>query len=135
MIPDRPRLMQARHVTGDVARLAGFYAALIGIRAELNDYYIELPAGPVGIGFSRHGFTEDAAGRAHADNAPHTGETILDFLVEDVDAQFNRIDRLDVDWILPPTTQPWGTRCMMIRDCDGHLVNILARDPHVRHRD
>lgn len=130
MTPDHPRLIQARHVTSDVERLADFYAALIGTRAELNDYYVELPAGPAGIGFSRHGFTEDAADPSKADSRPRTGETILDFLVDDLDAHHARIDRLDVNWILPPTTQPWGTRCMILRDCDGHLVNILARNPH-----
>ena len=55
------------------------------------------------------------------------GETILDFALDDVDGAFGRIDALGVEWVLPPTTQPWGTRSMIFRDPEGHLVNVFSR--------
>jgi hypothetical protein len=39
-------LVQSRIVTGDVERLAAFYASLVGARVALNEYYVEVPAGP-----------------------------------------------------------------------------------------
>jgi catechol 2,3-dioxygenase-like lactoylglutathione lyase family enzyme len=113
-------LIQTRFVTNDVAALARHYSALVGASSPLNDYYVELPTGATTVGFSRCRFTEDIGiGR---------GEVILDFVVPDVDAAYPRIDALGVHWLFGPTTQPWGRRSMMLRDPEGHLINIVS-DP------
>ena len=96
-------LVQCRIVSDDVEGLAGFYARLLGAPTALNEYYVEIQAGP---------------GR---DN------TILDFLAADVDAEHRRIAALGVDWMLLPTTQPWGNRSMMFRDPAGNLLNVFSR--------
>jgi uncharacterized glyoxalase superfamily protein PhnB len=46
--------------------------------------------------------------------------------VDDVDREFIRIDQLGVEWVLPPTTQPWGSRSMVFRDPQGNLVNVFS---------
>src|SRR6516162_11529001 len=89
-------LQQCRIVTNDVAGLAGFYSRLLGVPTALNEYYVEIQAGPASVGFSRRRFTEHreddgrtACGRA----VPGPGrrdEIILDFLVDDVDAEYPR---------------------------------------------
>ena len=121
-------LQQCRIVTNDVAGLAGFYARLLGVPTALNEYYVEIQAGPASVGFSRRRFTE----HREADSPPAPGagrrdEIILDFLVDDVDAEYPRIAALGVDLVMPPTTQPWGNRSMMFRDPAGHLVNVFSR--------
>jgi predicted enzyme related to lactoylglutathione lyase len=118
----RMRLVQARIVTDDVAGLAAFYARLVGADVALNEYYVEVPAGQMSVGFSRRRFTEYPAQQAQR---PH--EVVLDFLVADVDAEYPRIAELGVDWVMPPTTQPWGSRSMVFRDPDGTLVNVFSR--------
>jgi len=123
-------LVQSRIVTDDVEALARFYAALVGRRVTLNEYYVEVPAGAVSVGFSRCRFTEDRAG-ATCTGAPGAapGEVILDFLAgagTSVDREQARIDTLGVAWVMPPTDQPWGTRSMLFRDPQGHLVNVFA---------
>jgi uncharacterized glyoxalase superfamily protein PhnB len=73
------------------------------------------------------------AGRAdlvQAQSAGHHDQPaalVLDFLVDDVDAEYLRIAALGVDWVTPPTTQPWGSRSMTFRDPAGHLVNVFSR--------
>lgn len=57
-------LVQARLVTEDVAGLAAFYARLVGAKVPLNEYYIEVPAGPASVGFSKRRFTEYRPDRA-----------------------------------------------------------------------
>jgi predicted enzyme related to lactoylglutathione lyase len=127
------KLVQCRMVTDDVERLAGFYARLLGVPAALNEYYVEIQAGPASIGFSRRRFTEhrEADGPASAGPASagpgRRDDVILDFQVDDVDAEYPRIAALGVDWVMPPTTQPWGNRSMMFRDPAGNLVNLLSR--------
>jgi predicted enzyme related to lactoylglutathione lyase len=124
-------LVQSRIVTDEVPRLAGFYARLLGVPVALNDYYVEVQAGPASVGFSWRRFTEyrDDDGRdPAAAGCQRRDEVILDFLVDDVDAEYPRIAALGVEWVMPPTTQPWGNRSMIFRDPAGNLINVFSRE-------
>jgi catechol 2,3-dioxygenase-like lactoylglutathione lyase family enzyme len=121
-------LAQARLLTDDVERLGAFYSALLGSPVVLNEYYVEIPAGPVTVGVSRRRFTEyqeQVRGRARC--GARQAEFMLDFVVGDADAEYARIARLGVDWVIPPTTQPWGNRSMIFADPAGNLVNVFSR--------
>lgn len=129
------KLVQSRIVTGDVEGLAGFYARLLGVTVALNEYYVEIEAGPASVGFSRRCFTEynvtEYQEQDHCQpdrGRPRRDEIILDFLVDDVDAEYPRVAALGVDWVLPPATQPWGSRSMVFRDPAGNLVNVFSRE-------
>ncbi|TVZ05944.1 VOC family protein [Trebonia kvetii] len=123
-------LVQCRIVTDDVERLAAFYVGLVGVQVVLNEYYVEVHAGPVSVGFSKRRFTEyhhcspAATADGGQDRAP---ETVLDFLVDDVDAEYERVKALGVEWVMPPATQPWGNRSMIFRDSEGNLINVFSR--------
>jgi predicted enzyme related to lactoylglutathione lyase len=122
-------LVQSRVVTDDVEAMAAFYAALVGTEATLNEFYVEISAGAMSVGFSKCRFTEEHAAKTGCSTnlSARAGETILDFVVDDVDAEYERIAALGVQWVLRPTTQPWGRRSMLFRDPEGHLVNVLSR--------
>lgn len=128
------KLVQSRIVTDDVEQLAAFYARLVGVPVAVNEYYVEVPAGPASVGFSKRRFTEyhrkcaaAAAGAAYPGPRDFRPEVILDFLVDDVDAEYERVRALGVEWVLPPTTQPWGNRNMIFRDPEGNLINVFSR--------
>ena len=120
------RLVQSRIVTDDVEGLAAFYARLLGASVALNEYYVEVPAGAVTVGFSKRRFTEYREEDCHA-GPNRCDEVILDFEVGDVDAEYERIAGLGVVVVTPPTTQPWGSRSMIFRDPGGNLVNVFSR--------
>jgi uncharacterized glyoxalase superfamily protein PhnB len=119
-------LVQSRVVTNDVAGMAAFYARLVGTPVVLNDYYVEVPTGQLSVGFSKCRFSEYSSIPDAAVRDVLSGAVILDFRVDDVDAEFPRIDQLGVDWVLKPTTQPWGCRSMVLRDPEGNLVNVFS---------
>ncbi len=122
-------LVQGRIVTDDVQGLAAFYARLVGTPVALNEYYVEVPAGPLSVGFSKRRFTEygeDQAARRPAGQHLRD-DVILDFLAGDVDAEYQRIAALGVAWVMPPTTQPWGNRSMIFKDPGGNLVSVFSR--------
>ena len=119
-------LVNTRIVTGAVAPVARFYAALLETDAVTNDYYVELPTGTATVAVCRRRFTE-ADGCGIAPVLSLADRVILDFEVEDVDSHHVRIDQMGVDWIMGPTTQPWGSRSMMFRDLDGNVVNVFSR--------
>jgi predicted enzyme related to lactoylglutathione lyase len=123
-------LVQCRIVTNDVEAIAGFYNRLIDTGAPLNEYYVEVPTPVASVGFSKCRFTEEQGPSSTACTAnlgARPGEFILDFAVDDVDAEYARINAMRVDWVLPPTTQPWGKRSMLFRDPEGHLVSVFSR--------
>jgi uncharacterized glyoxalase superfamily protein PhnB len=120
-------LVQSRIVTDDVGRLAAFYARLVGISVVLNGYYVEVPTAAASVGFSRRRFTECREDQAARPCSPqHQAEIMLDFRAGDVDAEYKRISRLGVTWVMPPATQLWGCRTMIFRDPAGNLVNISS---------
>jgi len=118
------RLVQARLVTEDVAGLAAFYARLLCADVALNEYYVEVPAGPLSVGFSRRRFTEYPASCL---TAQRPCEVILDFLAADADAEYRRIAAFGVDCVMPPSTMPWGNRSTVFKDPEGTLVNVFSR--------
>ncbi len=120
------RLVQARIVTDDVEGLAAFYAKLVAAEVPLNEYYVEIQAGPATIGFSKRRFTEYCEDDA-AQQDGRRCRLVLDFEVTDVDREYQRVAALGVEWVMAPTTQPWGNRSMIFKDPDGNLVNVFSR--------
>lgn len=57
-----------------------------------------------------------------ADN--HT--VIIEWMVGDVDAEFERLQPIVGQWEQMPTQMPWGNKSMLFRDPDGHLVNLFT---------
>jgi predicted enzyme related to lactoylglutathione lyase len=120
-------LVQSRIVTDDVERLAAFYARLVRVSVVLNDYYVEVPTAAASVGFSRRRFTEYQQDQAARPCGPrHQPEIMLDFRAADVDAEYKRISRLGVTWVMPPAMQLWGCRTMIFRDPAGNLVTISS---------
>jgi predicted enzyme related to lactoylglutathione lyase len=121
-------LVQGRIVTNDVEGLAAFYARLIGTPVALNEYYVEVPAGGLSVGFSKYRFTECCEGLpAWPEGQQRRDEIILDFMADDVGAEYERIVAMGVAWVMLPTTMPWGNRSMIFRDPEGNLVNVFSR--------
>jgi predicted enzyme related to lactoylglutathione lyase len=51
---------------------------------------------------------------------------IIEFLVENVDEEYERIKDLTSDVVQKPTTMPWGNRSLLFRDPDGNLINFFT---------
>ena len=120
-------LVQSRLVTNDVAGMARFYATLVDTVVVTNDYYVEVATPAQRIGVSRVRYTDLTKGSCGPPDSVGLGAVILDFAVDDLDAEHDRIWGLDVDWVMAPTLQPWGRRSMMLRDPEGHLINVFEK--------
>jgi catechol 2,3-dioxygenase-like lactoylglutathione lyase family enzyme len=124
-LPAPTTFASIRIVTDDVARLADFYESVTGAVARRpTELFAEVvtPVATLAIAGTR---TVElfGAGAAHgADNR----SVIIEFRVEDVDREFTRLRGLGVEFVLEPTTQPWGNRSVLFRDPDGNLVNLFA---------
>ena len=119
-------LRQSRLVTEDVQRLTRFYETITGARAEmLSSGYVEFQRSPcAGLAVAATSVVR-AYGDGLLDPAANRS-LVLDFEVEDVDAYHARLGDSVRDWVLAPTTMPWGNRAMLFRDPDGNLINFFA---------
>ena len=118
-------LVSIRIISDDVTRLAEFYELVTGTAAQwLTPDFVELatPAGTLALGSTRTVALFGAGSARPADN--HTA--IIEFLVDDVDADYDRIRHLPIDFVNEPTTMPWGNRSLLFRDPDGNLVNLFT---------
>ncbi|MEU4801547.1 VOC family protein [Actinosynnema sp. NPDC023587] len=121
------QLVSVRVITNDVARLVGFYEQVTGLDARRPaEQFAELvgPSCTLAIG-SAETMALFGAGAA----VPESNRTaILEFLVEDVDREYERLTGLAVapEIVRKPTTMPWGNRSLLLRDPDGNLVNFFA---------
>ena len=100
-------------LTNNVIRLANFYRKLF----ELNDYsdddihQVIISEGT--------GFTIFNDGKERANNFQNI---CLAFTVDDVDIEFERLTKLGIKIIAPPTARPWGAKNMSFCDPDGNYI-------------
>jgi predicted enzyme related to lactoylglutathione lyase len=113
-----------RIITDDVDRLVEFYEKVMGVSAERPaPVFAELvvPSCTLAIGHSQTAQLFGDGSAVAADN--HT--VIIEFRVQDVDAEYARLKPFVDDWVKEPTTMPWGNRSALFRDPDGNLVNLF----------
>ena len=118
-------LVSIRLITADIQRLTGFYEQVTGVAATWSTPdFAELatPAGTLAIGSTRTVPLFGEGSARPADN--HTA--IIEFLVDDVDAAYERLRDVVKDFVNEPTTMPWGNRSLLFRDPDGTLVNFFT---------
>src|SRR6266498_1729449 len=111
-------------VTRDVLRLRSFYAAILQVDAEGDDTFTMLSTqGAASSIFTEEGMERMAPGSMQDSGC---GRYTLEFEVEEVDREFERLQALDVIFVKPPTTQTWGRRSVWFRDPDGNIINFFA---------
>jgi predicted enzyme related to lactoylglutathione lyase len=53
--------------------------------------------------------------------------TIIEFMVSDVDREYERIKTPQIASFREPTTTPWGNRSLLFSDPDGNLINFFLQ--------
>lgn len=118
------RFASTRLIAADLKAVVGFYELVTGQSAEwLAPVFAEIvtPAATLAIGSAdtvalfAEGSAEPAANRT----------AILEFMVDDVDAEFARL-KDEVAVVHEPRTMPWGNRTAQFRDPEGTLVSLYT---------
>jgi catechol 2,3-dioxygenase-like lactoylglutathione lyase family enzyme len=112
------KLAKARIVTNDVPGLTRFYREVTGTTPKGDDVYVEFHGATLALAISSQKTIERHSAGATAPAANRS--EILDF------AERARLAAIVRDFVLEPTTQPWGNRSMLFRDPDGNLINMFA---------
>ena len=118
------KFASTRLVARDIKNLVGFYEKVMNKKAEwLVPSFAEIvtPGATLAINTAetvalfKEGSAEPGANRT----------AILEFQVDDVDAEFARL-KAEVQVVLEPKTMPWGNRAAQFRDPEGSLVSMYT---------
>lgn len=118
-------LVSIRIITGDVARLVGFYERATVVQAvwSTQDFAeVNTPSATLAIAGTATVPLFAPGSARPADN--HS--VIIEFLVDDVDRVHQDLTGFVTDFVQAPTTMPWGNRSLLFRDPDGNLVNFFT---------
>lgn len=118
------KLAFTRLVTKHVIELAEFYGQVLLAEPIGSDDYVQLKINGSGVAFSSKR-SIDLFNAAAAEPSANRS-LVLDFQVEDVDAEFRRLEPIIKTFVMEPTDQPWGTRSTLFRDLDGNLINFFT---------
>ncbi|WP_406814437.1 VOC family protein [Mycobacterium sp. M23085] len=119
------KFISTRIITADVRRTVAFYEMVTGVSAIWgNELFAEIPT-PVGTLAIGSDQTVPLFGAGSAEPAANRS-AILEFIVEDVDAEYERLRERVGEVVATPTTMPWGNRALLFRDPDGNLVNLFT---------
>ena len=114
-----------RVITDDVKRLVQFYEQVTGLSAKWStEDFAELASSSCVLAIaSKRTMEMFGASAAHpADN--HT--MIIEFRVDDVDKEYEKLKNIISEFVKEPTTQPWGNRSLLFRDPDSNLINFFT---------
>jgi len=118
------KFASTRLIAADIKALVGFYEMVTGRTADwLAPVFAKIvtPSAALAIGSAetvalfKEGSAEPGANRT----------AILEFMVDDVDAEFARLkDKAEV--VHEPKVMPWGNKAAQFRDPEGSIVSLYT---------
>ena len=118
-------VVSIRIITDDIKRLVQFFERVTGITAKWStDDFAEIVTNSftLAVGSTRTlAFFGDGVAQPAANKS-----VIIEFLVENVDSDYERIKSVTTNIVQKPTTMPWGNRSLLFRDPDGNLINFFT---------
>lgn len=118
-------LASLRIITADIKRLVPFLENVTNLKAIwFTDDFAEIrtSSSTLAIGSTK---TLSLFGEGVAQPA-NNKSVIIEFRVENVDDEYERIKDFVNDIVQEPTTMPWGNRSLLFRDPDGNLINFFT---------
>lgn len=118
------KFVSVRLIAQNIKDVAQFYELVTRSKADwLAPVFAEIvtPVAVIAIGsvetvaLFKEGSAQPALNRS----------VILEFRVEDVDAEFNRLKE-HVEVVHPPKDLPWGNRTAQFRDPEGTLISLYT---------
>ncbi|AZB25879.1 VOC family protein [Chryseobacterium bernardetii] len=120
------KLTSLRIIANDIRQSVEFYEKTMEVAAQwYTEDFAELGTNSItiAIGSTR---TMKMFGNEHPTEFQSPGNIIIEFMVSDVDREYERIKNLTDHIVQEPTTMPWGNRSLLFCDPDGNLINFFT---------
>ncbi|WP_223609269.1 VOC family protein [Chryseobacterium sp. OSA05B] len=120
-------LVSIRIITANIENLVKFYEQITDIIAiQYTPDFAELKTSTATLAIGSTRTLQFFGGESVAQPAENR-TAIIEFLVDDVDGEFDRLKNVISPYIVQePTIMPWGNKSMLFRDPDGNLVNFFT---------
>lgn len=119
-----PRLDYVIQYVDSLSRSVAFYRDVIGLRVRIEgDGYVEFDMENTKFSLFERSKLPELIGR-EAGNAP-CGE--IGFLIDDVDAEAERLRGLGAEILSGPVDRPWRERTLHIADPDGNVIEFAQK--------
>jgi lactoylglutathione lyase len=107
-----------------LGRSVAFYRDVIGLEVRIEgDGYVEFELENTKFSLFERSKLPELIGREGGN--PPCGE--IGFLIEDVDAEAERLRGLGVEILTGPVDRPWRERTLHIADPDGNIVEFAEK--------
>ena len=118
-----PRLDYVIHYVESLGRSVTFYRDVIGLTVRLEgDGYVEFAMDNTKFSLFERSRLAELIGREGG--TPPCGE--IGFMIDDVDGEAARLERLGVEILSGPVNRPWRERTLHIADPDGNIRTETA---------
>ena len=105
----------------DLPRALAFYRTVLGAEGEVRSAtYAEIRLSNAKLGFYLRDALPDLIGRP---GGPGPDAEVL-FVVDDVDAEADRLRTEGIPILSGPVDRPWGHRTVHVEDPDGHVIEL-----------
>jgi lactoylglutathione lyase len=116
-------ILYVRNMDASIA----FYRDVIGLPFKFRQAtYAEFATEGTKFALFDRSAVPELIGRPVVEGGP-TGEVA--FVVDDVDAEAERLGGAGVRVLSPPTDRPWGHRTLYVLDPDDHVVELAQEIP------
>src|SRR5215208_3986787 len=110
---------------GDLERSISFYRDILGVPLRFStDSYAEFQTDGAKFALYSRAHLPELIGREAPPGPVPWPQGEIAFLVEDPDAEHERLRRSGVTILAPPTDRPWGERTVHLSDPDGNIVEL-----------
>jgi lactoylglutathione lyase len=112
----------------DLERSVAFYRDVLGVPFKLQgDGYVEFATQGARFGLYDRNRLGELTGQGASRPVEPAGEVV--FLVEDVDAEAERLRAAGATILMGPVDRPWGHRTLHVEDPDGFVVELAVEIP------
>lgn len=120
-------LTSVRIITARVEELINFYEQVTGLTAvRYTPDFAEIKSKTAALAIGSTQTLQFFGGDLVAQPA-YNRSVIIEFQVDDVQLHFGKLGAFLENCIVQePTMMPWGNKSLLLRDPDGHLVNLFT---------
>ncbi|OBJ09078.1 ring-cleaving dioxygenase [Mycobacterium sp. 1482292.6] len=112
------------HYVESLRRSVAFYRDVIGLQVRIEgDGYVEFHMENTKFALFERSKLPELIGREGGN--PPCGE--IGFVIDDVDAEAERLRGLGVEILTGPVDRPWRERTLHIADPDGNIVELAQK--------
>jgi lactoylglutathione lyase len=116
----------------DLSSSIDFYRDVVGLEFKFDENgYAEFDAGQTKFGLYERVRLPSLIGREGGPKGPSVANV---FLVDDVDAEAERVQSLGISILAGPEDRPWGHRTVHILDPDENIVEFAQEIPRTSPR-